>query len=284
MSVLLRTAAIVLLALIARIGHTGEVVRIAVAANFKATLEELTTLYAQRHPTRFVISSGSSGVLYAQIHAGAPFDLFFSADAARPEQLERDGMTVLESRRTYAIGRLVLWTPGRLIVADVEQTLRSRDIRTVALANPATAPYGAAAREVLTALQLADRFRIVRGENVGQAFQFVATGNAEAGFVARSQIRDYERANGRSLVAEMMTVDPTLYTPIEQQSVLLLPGEKSAAAREFMEFVFSEEAQRTITAAGYRSLTWLPPGCHGCERPESARTQAMPKSSRNPGP
>lgn len=280
---LARIGAFVLLLLMVRVAPAEEVVRIAVAANFNSALEELTALYAQRREAvRFVVSSGASGVLYAQIRAGAPFDLFFSADAVRPRQLEGEGLTAPGSLLTYAVGRLVLWTPGHPIVADVEHTLRAAGIRTVAVASPASAPYGAAAEEVLQALQLTDRVRIVRGENVGQAFQFVATGDADAGLVSRAQIRAYERASGRSLVAEMMTVDPTLFTPIEQQVVLLRRGEDNAAALDFLAFVMSDDGQRTITAAGYRSLTWFPPGCHGCERPGAASGVLKSSQSRAP--
>src|SRR5690606_25423249 len=110
-------------------------------------------------------------------------------------------------------------------------------------------------------------------DNVGQAFQFIVTGNAQAGFVALSQIREYERANARSLMGEILIVDPALHEPIEQQVVLLRRAEDNIAARAFLDFVLSEEGQRAISAAGYRSLTWIPPGCHACEKPPEVRTK-----------
>jgi molybdate transport system substrate-binding protein len=247
-----------------------DTVRIAVASNFKSTLEALTAEYSKKRLTKFVITAGATGMLYAQIRVGAPVDVFFSADWERPDQLERDGAIVEGTRFTYAFGRLVLWTPRRPIAGDLNQTLRTANIRTVAIANPKTAPYGAAAQKVLKGSTLASRFKIVQGENIGQTFQFAVTGNADAAFIALAQLREYERGNGKSLIAETLVVDPSLYTPIEQQAVLLAKAKDSAAARAFLEYVKSEEAQRLITAAGYRSLTWLPPGCHGCEKPKEA--------------
>lgn len=264
----LRVAFIALAAFLFSGAHAEETVRIAVASNFKSTLEELTAEYAKKRPTKFVITTGATGMLYAQIRAGAPVDLFFSADVERPEQLELDGAIVEGTRFTYAIGRLVLWTPRRPISGDLKQTLTASGIRTIAIANPKTAPYGAAADAVMKGLKLTGRFKIVTGENVGQAFQFAATGNADAAFIALAQLRDYERANRRSLNAETITVDAELYSPIGQQAVLLTRAKDNAAAWAFLEYVKSEEAQRLITAAGYRSLTWLPPGCHGCEKPK----------------
>lgn len=264
----LRVACITLVALVFSPSRAEEVVRIAVASNFKSALEELTAAYAKKTPTRFVITSRATGMLYAQIRAGAPVDLFFSADVERPEQLELDGAIVEGTRFTYAIGRLVLWTPRRPISGDLKQTLTTSGIRTVAIANPKTAPYGAAADGVIKGLKLTGRFKTVTGENVGQTFQFAATGNADAAFIALAQLRDYERANRRALNAETIIVSSELYSPIGQQAVLLTKARDNAAARAFLEYVKSEEAQRLITAAGYRSLIWLPPGCHGCEKPK----------------
>ncbi len=274
MNQLARIFAASILAIWMQASAAEDTVRIAVAANFKPVLEQLTAMYVQTRPTQFVVSAGASGALYAQIKSGAPFELFFSADVARAEQLERDGAAVAGTRFTYAIGKLVLWTPGRAIGGDLERTLSDARIRTVAIANPATAPYGAAAEEVLRRLGLHSRFKVVRGENVGQTFQFLSTGNADAGFVARSQIRDYERLNKRSLAAETLAVDAKLHAPIEQQAVLLTAGEANPSARDFLQFIQSEAAQRFITAAGYGSPSWTPPDCRGCERPGSAREDA----------
>lgn len=258
---------------IASVTRAEDVVRLAVAANFKSALEELTVLYSQTRPTKFVISSGASGVLYAQIRSEAPFDLFFSADIARPEQLERDGATLPDTRRTYAIGKLVLWTPKRPITGDLRQTLNAAPIRTVAIANPATAPYGAATEKVLQRLNLPKKLKIVRGENVGQAFQFLVTGNADAGFIARAQVRDYERTSGRSLAAQVLAVELESAAALEQQMVLLRPATNNAAARSFWEFIQTPEAQRFIAAAGYQSPTWTDPNCHGCKREDAPKLQ-----------
>jgi len=275
---------LVVLTALALPAHAADTVRIAVASNFKSTLEDLAAQYNQQHPTTFKITSAATGLLYAQIRAGAPVDIFFSADAERPEQLEVDGAIVDGTRFTYAIGRLVLWTPRRPISGDLKQTLTASGLRTIALANPKTAPYGAAAEQTLRTLGLTGRFKTVQGDNIGQTFQFAATGNADAAFIALAQLRDYERANRRSLNTDIIIVDAELYSPIAQQAVLLSGAKNNAAARAFLEYVKSEAGQRLITAAGYKSLTWLPPGCHGCEKPKDpARPPLSPSTERGQG-
>lgn len=225
-------------------------VHIAVAANFKATLEELTALYSQTHPTRFVITAGATGLLYAQIKEGAPFDLFFAADRERPQRLEQEGLTVAGTRQTYAVGRLVLWTPKRAVSGGLKRVLSAPHVKTIAIANPATAPYGKAAAQVLRQLGIAGR-KIVQGESIGQTFQFLATANADAGFVAYSQIRDYERANRRSLATETLAVPSDLHDPITQDVVLLRRAENNPAARGLLEFIQSQESRRLIQSHGY---------------------------------
>ena len=177
----------------------AEEVRIAVAANFLATLNEIVTTFEQDTGHVAVVSSGSSGRLYAQIKNGAPFDVFFSADVTRPKLLEEEGLAVQGSRFTYAVGQLTLWSPGpTMIEGNGKAMLLSDDVEHVAIANPKTAPYGAAAKEVLQALGLWEPIqdRLVRGENIGQTFHFVFSKNAQLGFVALSQVL-VTRSTGR---------------------------------------------------------------------------------------
>ncbi|MET0988770.1 MAG: molybdate ABC transporter substrate-binding protein [Steroidobacteraceae bacterium] len=228
-------------------------VRIAVAANFKQTLERMGEAFNAKHGGKLVVSAGATGQLYSQIVQGAPFDLFFSADRERAERLEREGLAVAGTRFTYAVGRLVAWRPQRLWQGELASVLRSPEIDTVAIANPQVAPYGAAAQQVLQALQGSTpwTFRLVQGESLGQAYQFVASGHAQLGFVSLSQIYESEADADRPLRKEIVIVDPKLYAPLEQQAVLLRGGERSQLARDFLAFVRSPEGVSIIAAAGY---------------------------------
>jgi len=170
-------------------------VTVAVASNFSRTAAELAARFAGTTGTTVRISNGSTGKLYAQIVNGAPYDLFLSADTRRPELLERAGIAVAGSRFTYASGSLVLWSRNpRFKTEACRETLARGDYRHIALANPATAPYGNAAREFLIAIRSWEtaRHKAVYGESVGQALHFVASGNATIGLVARSQTADPE--------------------------------------------------------------------------------------------
>lgn len=232
-------------------------VRVAVAANFKQTLERIGAAFSAKHGGRLVVSAGASGQLYSQIVQGAPFDLFFSADRERAERLEREGLAVAGTRFTYAVGRLVAWRPQQVWRGELASVLRSPEIDTVAIANPQVAPYGAAAQQVLQTLQGSTpwAFRLVQGESLGQAYQFVARGHAQLGFVALSQIYESEADAGRPLRKEIAIVDPRLYAPLEQQAVLLRAGERSQLARDFLAFVRSPEGVSIIAAAGYDTPT-----------------------------
>lgn len=215
--------------------------RIAVASNFKAPASELVKRFQERTGRNVTITLGSTGKLYAQIRNGAPFAVFLAADAERPRLLEQEIPAAKGSRFTYAIGKLVLWSPDPELVDNEGKVLES-DFGKLALANPKLAPYGVAAEEVLRKKGVWDKVerRLVRGENIGQTFQFVSTGNAEIGFVALSQ------AKGKG--GSLWEVPHELYTPIEQQAVLLSGDE---GAREFLEFLKSEEARKLIREFGY---------------------------------
>lgn len=195
--------------------------------------------------------SGSTGKHNAQIRNGAPFDVFFAADAIRPERLERDGLTVVGTRTTYAVGRLVLWSARPRYVDAGGEVLRGDDFRHLAIANPKLAPYGRAAEEVLRAFGVWEEVsgRLVRGENVAQTLHFIQSGNAELGFVAYSQLR----AMGQQADGSSWEIPRELYSPIEQQVVLL---KDTSDARALLAFVQSEEARKIISDFGYA----LPPG------------------------
>jgi molybdate transport system substrate-binding protein len=232
-------------------------VRVAVAANFKPTLDRLAAEFSrQTGELPAVVSSGATGLLYSQVLQGAPFDVFFSADQERPARLEAEGLTVPGSRYTYAVGKLVLWRPGRPWTGTLEQALKSEEIRVVSIANPKVAPYGAAAQQVLEQLGLwrAPRFRIVQGESLGQAFQFVASGNAQAGFIALSQVVESAGSVQAPRPDEIMQIDQTLYTPLAQDVVQLKRSSDNPAAGRFLEFVRGPQGRAIIAQAGYAHL------------------------------
>ena len=222
---------------------------VAVAANFAAPMEEIAEAFNQITGHRLKISTGASGKFYAQIRNGAPFQVFLSADQEKPEQLEKDGLAVQGTRFTYAIGKLALWSADPDKVDNKGKALESGRFNKIAIANPKTAPYGEAAIETLSALKLKTRLepKFVMGENISQTHQFVASGNAELGFVALSQISRNNQLTGGS----MWLVPEKLYSPIKQDAVLLLTGKDSAAARQLLAFLKSDRAVRIIQSFGY---------------------------------
>jgi len=226
-------------------------IRIAVASNFyptmKAIVEEFELEnYESSKINKIVLISGSSGKHYAQIMNGAPFDIFFSADKARPVLLEKEGIVENESRFTYAMGKIVLWSPANGFVDPKGQVLYDNNFRFLAIANPKIAPYGIATKETLVSMGLWKNMdkKLVRGENIAQAFQFINTGNAKLGFVSFSQLM----SPNFSLVGSFWEVPKSLYNPIEQQAVLL---RDSLLGRNFMEFVQTDKALKIISKFGY---------------------------------
>ncbi|MEN8215536.1 MAG: molybdate ABC transporter substrate-binding protein [Pseudomonadota bacterium] len=219
----------------------GEV-HIAVASNFTNAIKAIAERY--QSDDKIVLVFGSTGKFYAQIMNGAPFDAFFAADIRRPALLEQQGVALPGSRFTYAQGKIVLFSPKAGYASAA--VLKKRAYRYLAIANPKLAPYGGAAKQVLEKLGLWDRvrFQLVRGENIGQAYQFVISGNAELGFVALSQIKQPDIA----ISGSYWEVPADLYQPIKQQAVLLSHKE---SAHAFMEFVQSEEAKAIIQGFGY---------------------------------
>jgi len=218
---------------------------VAVAANFTGAAKEIAAAFKTKTGDEAVLSFGASGNFYTQIQQDAPFDILLSADDARPKKLVEDGLGVADSRFTYAVGKLVLWSQSADLVKG-EQTLASGSFAKLAIANPAAAPYGAAAIETLKALKLYDALRgkIVEGESISQAFQFVDTGNAELGFVALSQLAKVS-SGSRWMVPQ------TLYSPILQDAVLLKKGAANEAATAFLAFLKGPEARAIIEKYGY---------------------------------
>jgi molybdate transport system substrate-binding protein len=223
--------------------------QMAVAANFSAPAKQLAAQFEKATGHRLALSSGSTGKFYAQISNGAPFDVLLAADSETPRRMEQEKLAVSGSRFTYALGKLVLWSPREGVVDDRGEVLRTGTFRRLSLANPRLAPYGAAAQEAMERLgawaTLQDR--LVMGENIAQAFQFVATGNAELGFVAYSQVRE----PGKPLAGSFWLVPQSLYAPLRQDAVLLAHGASNAAAREFLAFLRSAPALELIRGYGY---------------------------------
>lgn len=221
-------------------------IRVAVATNFMATMNDLVAQFGEQSGHDVLVSFGSTGNHYAQIKNGAPFEAFFSADAERPRLLEEEGVAVAGSRFTYAVGRLVLWSRQAGYVDADGRVLERGAFRFLSIANPELAPYGAAAREVLMARGVWARLqgRLVQGQDVGQAYSFVYTGNAELGFVAYSQLKQ----PGALIEGSFWLVPESLHAPIEQQAVLM---RDVPAARAFVEFTKSPAALAIIRSYGY---------------------------------
>ena len=218
----------------------------AVAANFTAPAKEIAAVFKTQTGYTVDLSFGATGQLYTQITQGAPFDILLSADSARAQKAEKEGWGVAGSRFTYAIGKLALWSADAALVDKDGAVLKQNKFTHIAIANPTAAPYGAAAVETLKALGLDKDVekKIVTGENINQTFQFVATGNAELGFVALSQV--IEQGKGSSWM-----VPENLYSPILQDAVLLKPGEQNTFAKAFLTFLKGPDAVKIIQRYGY---------------------------------
>ncbi|NMG50058.1 molybdate ABC transporter substrate-binding protein [Azoarcus communis] len=224
-------------------------VQIAVAANFTAPLKEIAVEFEKDTGHKVIASFGPTGGLYTQIKNGAPFEVFLSADDATPAKLEAEGESVPGSRFTYAVGKLVLWSATAGYVDDKGDVLNKGAFKHLSIANPKTAPYGQAAHQVLARLGLTDAIRpkLVEGTNITQAYQFVATGNAELGFVALSQVyKDGVITSGSAWV-----VPAEMYDSIRQDAVILKKGADNSAATALVEYLKGPKAAKVIRAYGY---------------------------------
>lgn len=228
--------------------HATEV-NLAVAANFSAPVKLIAEEFKNDTGHKATISLGSTGKFYSQIKNGAPFEVFLSADDTTPARLVDEGHAVSSSRFTYAVGALALWSKNPSLIQNNPDALTKPGFNRLAIANPKLAPYGQAAMETLAALKLQDKLKgkLVEGENIGQTYQFVSTGNADAGFVALSQIQ----SNGKITEGSAWLVPQSLYKPILQDAVLLNTGKSNPAAQAFMDYLKSDKAKKIILNSGY---------------------------------
>ena len=225
-------------------------VQVAVAANFTAPIQAIAADFEKDTGHKLVAAYGATGQFYTQIKNGAPFEVFLSADDSTPEKLEKEGDTVKGSRFTYAIGTLALWSAKEGYVDANGEVLKNNEYQHLSIANPKAAPYGLAATQVLEKLKLteATKAKIVEGQNITQAYQFVSTGNAELGFVALSQIfKDGKVSSGSAWI-----VPASMHDPIKQDAVILNKGKDSAAAKALVEYLKGPKAAAVIQSYGYQ--------------------------------
>lgn len=237
-----------LLALAASLAHAGEV-QVAVAANFAGPLARIGEGFTAATGHVLKISAGATGKFYTQVISGAPFEVLIAADDETPKKLAAEGHAVAGTNFTYAIGKLVLWSAQPGFVDDQGAVLASDKVKHVAIANPKVAPYGAAAMEVIKARGLSDAVtpKLVTAESIAQAHQFVASGNAELGFVALSQVA----VPGKPTPGSYWAVPANLYGEIRQDAVLLKAGADNPAAKALLEYLKSEAAKKLIREFGY---------------------------------
>lgn len=229
---------------------------VGVATNFISTVEHLKVGFEKTHDGEVIIVAGSTGKLYAQISQGAPIDIFLSADKARPARLGNEELAMKSSQFTYAVGQLVAWFPEvSHVLADSSINQKEtvellKKSSRLAIANEMLAPYGAASVEFLRNLDLYDALknRIVRGENIGQAFGLVSSGNADAGLIAFPQALHHPDT---LRTGQYRIINPELHLPIHQDAVLLQRAADNAVALEFMEYLRSPAARKIIREAGY---------------------------------
>lgn len=240
---------LIIASLLASSAVLADEVQVAVASNFTAPIQKIAADFEKESGHTVKLAFGATGKFYAQIKNGAPFEILLAADDTTPEKLETEGAGVVGSRFTYAIGKLVLWSPKADYVDDKGAVLQQGEFAHLSIANPKLAPYGKAAIETLTALKLLDAIqpKFVQGENIAQTHQFVATGNAELGFVALSQVmKDGKISEGSAWI-----VPASLHQPIRQDAVLLTNGKDKPAAAALLKYLGSDKARAVIESFGY---------------------------------
>ncbi|GAB5453828.1 MAG: molybdate ABC transporter substrate-binding protein [Henriciella sp.] len=220
-----------------------ETVTVAVAANFKPTLDSLEADFEARTDYSIEAVVGSTGKLYAQIVYGAPYDVFLAADQERPNRLIEEQKAIAGSQFTYAVGRLILYG------TDDPSQLAAPETKRIAIANPNLAPYGKAAGQVLAELEFSQitEAKLVLGENVGQAFAFLSSGNAQVGFVSEAQILSLSETDK----AAFWRPPAHYHDPIAQDAVLLARAEDKPAAIAFVAYLQTDEAKDIIAQHGY---------------------------------
>lgn len=237
------------LALLGTANSHADEIQVAVAANFAGPLKSIAADFEKESGHKLVVSADATGKLYAQIKNGAPFEILLSADQETPGKLAKEGDAVAGTQYTYAIGKLALWSAKPNFVDNKGDVLKTGNFAHIALANPKTAPYGAAGVEVMKKLGVLDALtsKFVQGENIAQTYQFISTGNAELGFVALSQvIKEGQITEGSGWI-----VDPTLYSPIKQDAILLTKGKAHKAAEAFLFYLQSVKTKASIRKFGY---------------------------------
>ena len=239
-----------LLALCAFGPAQADEVQVAVAANFTAPVQAIAADFEKDTGHKLVIAYGATGQFYAQIKNGAPFEVFLSADDTTPQKLESEGDTVKGSRFTYAIGTLALWSAKDGYVDGEGKVLQKNQFKHLSIANPKAAPYGLAATQVLAKLNLTGQVKakLVEGQSITQAYQFVSTGNAELGFVALSQIyKDGKVTSGSAWI-----VPAAMHEPIKQDAVILNKGKDNPAAQALVDYLKGPKAATVIKSYGYQ--------------------------------
>ncbi|WP_310386812.1 molybdate ABC transporter substrate-binding protein [Roseateles sp.] len=224
-------------------------VSVAVAANFSVPMQKIAAAFERDTGHHATLVFGSTAKFYTQIKSGAPFQVLLAADNQTPALLEREGLGVAGSRFTYATGRLLLWSRQPGLVDDQGQVLRTGKFEHLAIADPKLAPYGAAAVEVLKGLGLLAALtpRLVQGTSIAQTYQFVATGNAELGFVAVSQVF----SGGKLTQGSAWRVPAHLHAPIRQDALLLVAGKGNPAALALLDYLRGDKARALIRSFGY---------------------------------
>ena len=243
-----RIPALLCALLLALTAHADEV-QVAVAANFTAPMKQIAAEFEKDTGHKAMLAFGATGKFYAQISNGAPFEVLLTADEETPARLEKELLAAPGTRFTYSIGKLVLWSAKEGYIDGQAEVLKKGDFKHLALANPKTAPYGAAALEAMKQLGVLERIqpKIVQGENISQTHQFIATGNAELGFVALSQVfKDGKVTSGSAWI-----VPTKLYTPIRQDAVVLAKGRNNPAATALVNYLKTDKVRALIKSYGY---------------------------------
>jgi molybdate transport system substrate-binding protein len=224
-------------------------VTVAVASNFSLPMRKIVAQFEVDFGHKVRLSFGSTGAFYSQIKNGGPFHLLVAADQETPARLEKEGLGLAGTRFTYAQGRLVLWSRQAGLVDREGEILKAGHFQKLALANPKLAPYGVAAMETLSRMGLTEQLKskFVQGENISQAYQFVETENAQIGFVAMSQVF----FESKLLKGSAWIVPPQLHSPIQQDAILLLAGQKNSVAIELMRYLKTDKAMSVMSAYGY---------------------------------